>query len=137
MSEAETYLGGKDLKIFDPGDFPAHLPRLNEVYDDLLSGGKCVRARLVQTISCYLSLPPQMVALLSQSVEFIHNATLLHDDLIDRSFLRRGKQTAWLKYGADYAVLAGDYLLARVMVNLAAHGNKPLMRFTCNTVANG
>jgi octaprenyl-diphosphate synthase len=73
--------------------------------------------------------------LLSQTIEFIHNASLLHDDLIDRSHLRRGKTTAWLKFTPEYAVLAGDYLLARVMVNLSFYGNIKLVQYTAQVIS--
>ena len=71
---------------------------------------------------------------MAQTVEFIHNASLLHDDLIDRSHLRRNKTTAWLKFTPEYAVLAGDYLLARVMVNLSKHGNIHLVQYTSEII---
>lgn len=73
---------------------------------------------------------------MSQTIEFIHNASLLHDDLIDRSHLRRNKTTAWLKYSPEYAVLAGDYLLARVMMNLSHHGNLELLQFTSKMISD-
>ncbi|MGE3758569.1 MAG: polyprenyl synthetase family protein, partial [Pseudobdellovibrionaceae bacterium] len=76
------------------------------------------------------------IQLLSQTIEFIHNASLLHDDLIDRSSLRRGKTTAWLKCTPEYAVLAGDYLLARVMVNLSAYGNIRLVQYTSQVISD-
>jgi octaprenyl-diphosphate synthase len=61
---------------------------------------------------------------------------LLHDDLVDRSNLRRGKPAAWLKYTPEYAVLAGDYLLARVMVNLSGHGNIRLVQYTAEVISD-
>ncbi len=74
--------------------------------------------------------------LMSQTIEFIHNASLLHDDLVDRSHLRRGKPSAWTKYTPEYAVLAGDYLLARVMVNLSSHGNLKLIQLTAQCISD-
>ncbi|MDX9731077.1 MAG: polyprenyl synthetase family protein, partial [Bdellovibrionales bacterium] len=71
-----------------------------------------------------------------QTIEFIHNSSLLHDDLIDRSVLRRGKPAAWSKYTPEYAVLAGDYLLARVMVNLSGHGNVRLIQYTAEMISD-
>jgi octaprenyl-diphosphate synthase len=50
--------------------------------------------------------------------------------------LRRGKTTAWLKYTPEYAVLAGDYLLARVMVNLSGHGNIRLVQYTSEVISD-
>lgn len=125
-----------NLKIFSPKDFPAYLPKLNSLYDDLFAGGKGFRSKLVQIVSAPLVVPQETQQLLCQTIEFIHNASLLHDDLIDRSQLRRGKPAAWTKYSAEYAVLAGDYLLARVMVNLSGYGNIKLVQFTSQTISD-
>lgn len=125
-----------DLKVYDQRDFPAYLPKLNKLYDDLFSGGKGFRAKLIKMMGTHLSLDAKAEHLLSQTIEFIHNASLLHDDLIDRSQLRRGKTAAWFKYSPEYAVLAGDYLLARVMVNLSGHGNIKLVQYTAEIISD-
>lgn len=125
-----------DLKVYDSKDFPAYLPKLNSLYDDLFSGGKGFRAKMIWMMSDSLSLPSKTELLLAQTIEFIHNASLLHDDLVDRSHLRRGKATAWLKYSPEYAVLAGDYLLARVMVNLSSFGNIKLVHYTSQVISD-
>jgi len=80
-----------DLKIYSPKDFPGYLPKLNALYDDLFSGGKGFRSKLVRPFAQFLKIEPSTEKLLGQTIEFIHNASLLHDDLIDRSSLRRGK----------------------------------------------
>ncbi len=125
-----------NVKIFSPTDFPAYLPKLNSLYDELFSGGKGFRSKLVQMVSDPIGVPKDLQNLLCQTIEFIHNASLLHDDLIDRSVLRRGKPAAWSKYSPEYAVLAGDYLLARVMVNLSAHGNIRLVQYTSEIISD-
>ncbi len=125
-----------DIKIYDSRDFPAYLPKLNELYDDLFTGGKGFRAQLIKRVSDEIQLSQQAKHLLAQTIEFIHNASLLHDDLVDRSHLRRGKTTAWLKYTPEYAVLAGDYLLARVMVNLSSFGNIKLVQYTSEMISD-
>lgn len=125
-----------DLKVYDSKDFPAYLPKLNRLYDDLFAGGKGFRAKLIRMMSDSLELPPKVEHLLAQTIEFIHNASLLHDDLVDRSQLRRGKPAAWNKYSPEYAVLAGDYLLARVMVNLSGHGNIKLVQYTAQVISD-
>ncbi len=124
------------VKIFSSTDFPAYLPKLNSLYDDLFSGGKGFRSKLVQMVSEPIGISKDLQNLLCQTIEFIHNASLLHDDLIDRSVLRRGKPAAWNKYNPEYAVLAGDYLLARVMVNLSAHGNIKLVQYTSQMISD-
>ncbi len=125
-----------DVKIYSPKDFPSYLPKLSQLYDDLLSQGKGFRAKLIRKISESLRLDTGTEHLLAQTVEFVHNASLLHDDLIDRSPLRRGKVAAWRKYSPEYAVLAGDYLLARVMVNLSNHGNIRLVQYTSEVISD-
>ncbi|MES2962510.1 MAG: polyprenyl synthetase family protein [Bdellovibrionota bacterium] len=126
----------KKLKIYDSRDFPAYLPKLNLLFDDLFADGKGFRSALVQRLSGPLGLSERLVHLLGQTIEFIHNASLLHDDLIDRSYLRRNKPAAWTKYTPEYAVLAGDYLLARVMVNLSSHGNVRLIQYTAEIISD-
>jgi octaprenyl-diphosphate synthase len=125
-----------DLKIFSADDFPKYLPKLNSLYDDLFSSGKGFRSKLIQRIGRHLKLNDRQEHLLAQTIEFIHNASLLHDDLIDRSHLRRSKPAAWLKYSPEYAVLAGDYLLARVMVNLSRYGNLRLIQYTAEIISD-
>ncbi len=127
---------GADLKVYDPRDFPAYLPRLNQLYDDLFSGGKGFRARLIKMVCDSVQAPTKTQHLLAQTIEFIHNASLLHDDLVDRSHLRRGKPAGWTKYSPEYAVLAGDYLLARVMVNLSHFGNIQLVQYTAEVISD-
>lgn len=124
-----------NLKIYSPNDFPKYLPKLSHLYDDLFSGGKGFRAKLIAIIGEKISLDEKAQNLLGQTIEFIHNASLLHDDLVDRSPLRRGKPSAWLKYNPEYAVLAGDYLLARVMVNLSHYGNIKLVQYTAEMIS--
>ena len=125
-----------DLKVYDSKDFPAYLPKLNNLYDDLFNGGKGFRAKLIAMLSKHLQTPQKNQQLLGQTIEFIHNASLLHDDLVDRSQLRRSKPAAWLKYTPEYAVLAGDYLLARVMVNLSSFGNIRLVQYTAQIISD-
>jgi len=126
----------RTVKVFDPQDFPAYLPKLNCLYDELFADGKGFRSLLVHRVSRPLQLSERAVELLCQTIEFIHNASLLHDDLIDRSQLRRNKPAAWTKYTPEYAVLAGDYLLARVMVNLSGHGNIKLIQYTSQVISD-
>lgn len=123
-------------KIYSSQDFPVYLPKLHSLYDDLFSEGKGFRSKLVTRISSHLSVSSDTVRLLCQTIEFIHNASLLHDDLVDRAHLRRGKPSAWTKYTPEYAVLAGDYLLARVMVNLSSYGNLKLIQITAQSISD-
>ncbi len=124
-----------NIKYYSEKDFPSYLPRLVSLYDDLFQGGKGFRSQLTRKVALPLGHDRNTIKLLCQSIEFIHNASLLHDDLVDRSPLRRGKTSAWLKYSPEYSVLAGDYLLARVMTNLSSFGNIELVQLTSQTIA--
>jgi geranylgeranyl pyrophosphate synthase len=86
----------------------------------LAAGGKRLRPLLV-----FLSTPPGRDPSLAAgvSVELVHMATLVHDDLIDRAHFRRGKAAAWSVYGAEAARATGDYLFARAFAELSATGD--------------
>lgn len=125
-----------DFKIYSPKDFPSYLPKLNQLYDRLFEGGKGFRAALVSQMGSFIDLDESTTRLLAQTVEFIHNSSLLHDDLIDKAPLRRGKPAAWTEFGPEYTVLAGDYLLARVIVNLSEHGHLGLVKVTGEAISD-
>jgi len=73
----------------------------------------------------FLSAPPGEEPPLAAgvAVELVHMATLVHDDLIDRAGYRRGRESAWARYGPHAARAAGDYLFARAFAELAATGD--------------
>ena len=82
----------------------------------IASGGKRMRPMMTIAGAMMTGAPLDQRApaiLLSTAVEFIHSATLLHDDVIDESALRRGQDTANALWGNDAAVLVGDFLFAR------------------------
>ena len=74
------------------------------------AGGKRIRPALVITTAHFGEYEKEKVWQIAAAVEIMHMATLIHDDIIDESNLRRGKQTAQAKYGKDIAVFTGDYL---------------------------
>ncbi len=87
------------------------------------SGGKRVRPQLV--LLSYLAAGGQEleeVVPLAAAVELIHTATLVHDDINDHSLMRRGKITVHARWGRTFALLAGDYLFAKVYEMLAPYG---------------
>jgi geranylgeranyl pyrophosphate synthase len=88
--------------------------------DALAAGGKRLRPALA-----FLSAPegtaPRLAA--GVSVELVHQATLVHDDLIDGAQVRRGRAAAWTAHGADAARAAGDYLFARAFSELSQTGD--------------
>ncbi len=77
---------------------------------------------------------------LAAIVEFIHTATLLHDDVVDASYMRRGRQTANLVWGNQASVLVGDYLYSRafqMMVELRNMRVMEILAAATNTIAEG
>ncbi|MBM7555889.1 polyprenyl synthetase family protein [Halanaerobacter jeridensis] len=74
------------------------------------AGGKRVRPALVIATAHFGEYDKQKVWQIAAAVEIMHMATLIHDDIIDESDLRRGKQTVQANYGKDVAVFTGDYL---------------------------
>jgi len=91
-----------------------------EVAGEALSaGGKRLRPLL-----CFLTAPAEPSVPAAVSVEMVHMATLVHDDLVDGARLRRGLPAAWSVYGADAAKAAGDYLYACAFAVLAETGDE-------------
>ncbi|MEH6345130.1 MAG: polyprenyl synthetase family protein [Bermanella sp.] len=87
------------------------------------SGGKRMRPLLVLLAAKSLGYQGSNHALLASIIEFLHTATLLHDDVVDISDQRRGKATANAKWGNAPSVLVGDFLYSRafqMMVNLGS-----------------
>lgn len=74
------------------------------------SGGKMIRPGFTVIASKFGDYKPERTRALGAVVEMFHMATLVHDDVIDDSKLRRGKETIQSKYGKEYAVYIGDYL---------------------------
>lgn len=94
------------------------LPMLSGIGASLIgAGGKRLRPALF-LLSAHIAKKDNYddVIPLAAALELIHVASLIHDDVIDNSGLRRGKQTANSKYGNHVAVLAGDYLFASVFM---------------------
>jgi octaprenyl-diphosphate synthase len=106
----------------------------------ILSGGKRLRPMLVILAAKACRYQGEDDALLAAVVEFIHTATLLHDDVVDDSDMRRGKQTASTIWGNEAAVLVGDYLYSRafqMMVRARSMTIMDLLANTTNTIAQG
>ncbi|WP_303673217.1 polyprenyl synthetase family protein [Vampirovibrio chlorellavorus] len=106
----------------------------------LLSGGKYLRP--VVTLLCAQASKPQSASEIHQAVEasavaeMIHVATLLHDDVIDGSELRRGRKTVRAQWGNKISILSGDYLLAQASVKLAKLGNPRLVSIFAHVLAD-
>ncbi|NLD48210.1 MAG: polyprenyl synthetase family protein, partial [Clostridiaceae bacterium] len=74
------------------------------------SGGKRLRPAFVIMSSKFGRYNAKKVIPIAAAIEILHTATLIHDDIIDKARIRRGKITVSEKYGADMAVYTGDYL---------------------------
>ena len=91
-----------------------HAPRIPEVTAHLVeAGGKRLRPMLTLAAARMLGYTGDHHVKLAATVEFIHTATLLHDDVVDESQRRRGRPTANLLWDNKSSVLVGDYLFAR------------------------
>jgi octaprenyl-diphosphate synthase len=91
-----------------------HAPRIPEVTAHLLgAGGKRLRPILTLAAAKMCGYEGENHIKLAATVEFIHTATLLHDDVVDESDQRRGRPTANLLWDNQSSVLVGDYLFAR------------------------
>lgn len=102
----------------------------------LEAGGKRLRPAFVALAAKATGLPyeRERVIRLGACMEMIHMATLLHDDVIDNSPLRRGRPTASALYGNTESILAGDVLLAKAMVILAEDGDLGIIRTVAQSV---
>jgi octaprenyl-diphosphate synthase len=104
------------------------------------SGGKRLRPMLVLLGSQALGFQGNDHIKLAAIIEFLHTATLLHDDVVDKSVLRRGRATANNKWGNAPSVLVGDFLYSRafqLMVELASLEVMGVLASATNTIAEG
>jgi len=107
---------------------------LKKICEAIFYRGKGIRSQLVSLVGQSLCLNKKEILFLSRIVEYIHNSSLLHDDFIDHSRVRRNRKTAWLEFSPSQAVLAGDYLLAKVNAYLANEKNLILIQKTAGVV---
>jgi octaprenyl-diphosphate synthase len=104
------------------------------------SGGKRLRPLLVLLSARACQYQGNQHINLAAVVEFIHTATLLHDDVVDASLLRRGNKTANAVWGNEASVLVGDFLYSRafeMMVEANDMRIMEIMSHTTNTIAEG
>jgi geranylgeranyl pyrophosphate synthase len=96
----------------------------------LNAGGKRLRPAMLALSARAIcpTLDTDRIATVGAAVEFVHMATLVHDDVVDNTATRRGKPTANAVFGNGVAVLSGDYILARAMRLLALDGDLTIIR---------
>lgn len=97
------------------------------------SGGKRLRPLLVLLASNACGYSGQHHITLAAMIEFFHTATLLHDDVIDESKLRRGRETANEIWGDKVSILVGDYLLTQYMKMMIQLGDLNIMTLLTDT----
>ncbi|MEN9417625.1 MAG: hypothetical protein RI988_1245 [Pseudomonadota bacterium] len=104
------------------------------------AGGKRVRPRLVLLFADAFGYDGPARYELAATVEFIHTATLLHDDVVDESSLRRGRATANAMFGNAASVLVGDFLYSRAFQMMVSVGDMRVLEVLAeatNTIAEG
>jgi octaprenyl-diphosphate synthase len=91
-------------------------------------GGKRIRPALLLLGSRLCGYRGERAILLASVVEFIHTATLLHDDIIDEATVRRGRKSVNSRWGNDITVLAGDFLYTKSMAMALSQDNLKVLR---------
>lgn len=99
------------------------------------SGGKRLRPILTLVVARMFGYVGKEHALLAAVIEFIHTATLLHDDVVDKSGKRRGQATANAIWGSKAPVLVGDFLFSRSFQILVEHGDLEVLRIIADACA--
>jgi octaprenyl-diphosphate synthase len=106
----------------------------------LNSGGKRIRPLLLVLSSRLCGYSGHDVFALASLIEYIHTATLLHDDVVDDADLRRGRQTARKLWGNQVSILVGDYLYSRAICQIVGFRNQGInevLSEACRKMAEG
>jgi octaprenyl-diphosphate synthase len=124
-------LAGPDMRAVD-GLIREHMdspvPVIPALADHLIAGSaKRLRPLLTIAAARLCGARDDACLKLAAAVEFIHTATLLHDDVVDSSQLRRGRVAAHLIWGAPASVLVGDFLFARAFELMVGAGSMPAL----------
>lgn len=114
----------------------SQIPLIPELAGHLIAGGG-KRMRPMLTLACarLLDYPGNRHHRLAAAVEFIHTATLLHDDVVDGSDLRRGKRTANIIWGNPASVLVGDFLFSRSFELMVEDGSLKVLKILSHASA--
>ena len=114
----------------------SQIPLIPELAGHLIAGGgKRMRPMLTLASARLLDYPGARHHKLAAAVEFIHTATLLHDDVVDGSDLRRGKRTANIIWGNPASVLVGDFLFSRSFELMVEDGSLKVLKILSNASA--
>ncbi len=117
------------------------VPLVDQVAEHIIAGGgKRLRPLLVVLVGRACGVRDESHVEAAAFIEFIHTATLLHDDVVDGSSLRRGRHTANEVYGNQASVLVGDFVYSRAFQMMAALNSQRVMEImseATNTIAEG
>src|SRR5215813_14917723 len=117
------------------------VPLVDQVAEHIISGGgKRLRPLLVVLAGRACGHEGAAVVEAAAFIEFIHTATLLHDDVVDGSSMRRGRDTANEVFGNQASVLVGDFVYSRAFQMMASLTSQPVMEIMAeatNTIAEG
>jgi octaprenyl-diphosphate synthase len=118
------------------GRMESEIPLIPELAGHLIAGGgKRMRPMLTLASAQLIDYTGTQHHLLAAAVEFIHTATLLHDDVVDGSDLRRGKRTANIIWGNPASVLVGDFLFSRSFELMVEAGSLKALKILSSTSA--
>src|SRR5262249_14208254 len=114
-------------------ELQSDIPFINELVSYILTaGGKRIRPLLVLLSAQAFQYPKQDHIELASGIELIHTATLLHDDVVDSSSLRRGHETANSIWGNEASVLVGDFLYSRAFQLIVKLQHLPILTIFSN-----
>jgi octaprenyl-diphosphate synthase len=110
-------------------NFQSPIKTINDVGEHILAGGgKRLRPALLLLVSQMLRYDGYRDVIYGAVVEFIHTATLVHDDIIDEADIRRGRTSINYRWGNQLTVLVGDYIFMHSMSMALAEGNLEILR---------
>ncbi|HEX2925951.1 MAG TPA: polyprenyl synthetase family protein [Ruminiclostridium sp.] len=92
---------------------------MQAVADTVSAGGKRLRPALLILSSYFGKTKQDKLIQLASAIELLHTATLIHDDVLDKSQFRRNRETIYKKYGPDMAIYCGDFLYTKALLMLA------------------
>lgn len=129
------------MNAFIPRQLTSDVTMVEEIGHHIVeSGGKRLRPLLVLLTARCLGVTDSRPITLAAIIEFLHTATLLHDDVVDRSDLRRGRATANHLWGNAPSVLVGDFLYSRAFQMMVSLGDMDIMQVlsdATNVIAEG
>jgi len=114
-------------------NFQSQIQTIHDVGEHILGGGgKRLRPALLLLVAKMLRYDGYRDVIYGAVIEFIHTATLVHDDIIDEAAIRRGRTSINYRWGNNLTVLVGDYLYTHSMNMALAEGNLDVLRLLSN-----